>query len=90
MSDELKPCPLCASPAVMREQRFDNGSIFSVECSDDDGCGLNMPGYGSEGRTALAWNKRPTPPDKPEPSQLQPWSDQSSLPQHRSGRVTYP
>lgn len=60
MSDELKPCPVCGSPAY----HFTLGDVTDIEhhiiCGNDEGCGFDAHdgSHASKEEVARAWNSR--------------------------------
>lgn len=69
MSLELKPCPLCNSPALLERDNDHHGAWFNLGCSvgpnhaGDGACILYHAVYTedaeNEAETILAWNQRP-------------------------------
>ena len=67
MSDELKPCPLCASEAEADNSIDDNliAQTYWVECTNTD-CGITV--YGDSAEESVAkWNTRQDTPVDDDP-----------------------
>ena len=59
MSEELKPCPFCGTPAVVHITEYDRGSeTYTIDCSHMN-CGGSPGVYDSSEEAVNQWNSRP-------------------------------
>ncbi len=61
MSDELKPCPFCGSPAKAWGDDSDHFSWLLVRIiCENTVCGTRGNNYATRAEAIAAWNRRPT------------------------------
>ena len=62
MVNELKPCPLCGSPAHFDDAGIEHDlkqySIWSVWCDNEDECGCCTGDFDTKEEAAAVWNRR--------------------------------
>lgn len=55
---ELKPCPFCASIAILDECGFPpDGTLYWGKCTQDD-CLIDGPAHDDRQKAIAAWNER--------------------------------